>query len=163
MCGLTGFRLRLPMKPIAHEAVRTTHDAEETRALGENLARRLRPGDVVLLYGELGSGKTTLAQGIIHGLQVDAWASSPSFTIINEYDGRLWDDRGTSIRIYHCDFYRLSDPGELDSLALDEVFCGSAVALVEWPEIAEAWVPNGATRVTIARRGAEDREITVSG
>jgi tRNA threonylcarbamoyladenosine biosynthesis protein TsaE len=136
-----------------------THSAEETRSFGKRLARHLRSGNVVLLYGDLGSGKTTLAQGIVRGLGVEQWASSPSFTLINQYDGRLRDDHKTPVRIYHCDFYRLSDPDELDTLALDEVFYGDGIALVEWPEIAEEWVPKEAMRVRIVRRGSETRGI----
>jgi len=138
---------------------RTTHSAAETRTLGARLAKRLKPGDVVLLWGDLGSGKTTLAQGICHGLEVVAWANSPTFTLINEYDGRLAD--GRPVRVYHCDFYRLRDSDELNTLALDEVFYGDGVALVEWPKIAEEWLPQEAIRVHLTRLGPHKRQIDI--
>ena len=141
----------------------TSHSADQTRAFGGRLAASLRQGSVVLLYGDLGSGKTTLAQGIVRSLGVNQWANSPSFTLINEYDGRLRDNGATPVRIYHCDFYRLSDPDELNTLALDDVLYSPGVALVEWPEIAEEWVPTDAMCVRLTRTGVEERGIRVTG
>ena len=128
---------------------------EETRALGRALGASLQSGAVVLLVGEMGAGKTMLAQGLCHGLGVDAWASSPTFTLINEYEGRH--------HVYHCDFYRLTDPAELATLALDEVFEGDGVAIVEWPEIAEEWIDEAAIRITLTRRSPTERHIRVEG
>ena len=132
-----------------------TNSPEDTRRLGERLAEHLRPGHVVLLSGDLGSGKTTLAQGICRGLGVDEWASSPTYILINEYHGRM--------PVYHCDFYRIGDPSELDTLAIDDVFYGNGVALVEWPELEEDWAPPDAVRVRVEADGPACREFTVSG
>jgi len=133
----------------------TTTSPKATRELGRRLAGRLKAGDVVLLYGDLGSGKTTLAQGICCGLGVDGWANSPTFTLINEYRGRLV--------VYHCDFYRIADPGELATVALDEALYGGGVALVEWPEVAEGWTPPDAIRVRITAMGPRKRAFEVEG
>ena len=132
-----------------------TDSPEETCRLGEEIAEHLKPGHVVLLAGDLGSGKTTLAQGICHGLGVTEWASSPTYILISEYRGR--------VAVYHCDFYRIGDPSELDMLAVDDVFYGDGVALVEWPEVAEEWVPPDAIRIRIAAEGPTTRRFTVSG
>ncbi|HDS74815.1 MAG TPA: tRNA (adenosine(37)-N6)-threonylcarbamoyltransferase complex ATPase subunit type 1 TsaE, partial [Firmicutes bacterium] len=106
--------------------------------------------------GSLGAGKTTLVQGICHGLGVTAWANSPTFTLINEYVGTR---NGEPLRVYHCDFYRIDDPEELATLALDEVFYGDGVTLVEWPDVAEEWAPDDAVRVKITRIGANERRL----
>ncbi len=128
---------------------------DETRRIGLSIGEGLRPGVVVLLVGQMGAGKTMLAQGLCHGLGVDAWASSPTFTLINEYVGR--------VRVYHCDFYRLADPAELATLALDEVLYGDGVALIEWPEVAEEWLPEDPVRITLARQSASERLIRCEG
>ncbi len=147
------------MGPDTHVESVVTTSPEETRAFGRELAHRLVRGSVVLLSGDLGAGKTTLAQGICHGLGVDAWACSPTFTLVNEYDGTL---DGNPVRIYHCDFYRIEEPEELETLALDEVLYGG-VALIEWPEVAAEWAPDDAIRVNMARTGPEERRIEVTG
>ena len=132
-----------------------TSDPDETRALGRRIGEGLGAGDVVLLWGDLGSGKTTLTQGICHGLGVSEWASSPTYILIAEYRGR--------VPIYHCDFYRIDDPGELDTLALDEVFYGAGVAVVEWPDVAHEWYPPDATRVRISVESPETRKFEIVG
>ncbi|NIQ02643.1 MAG: tRNA (adenosine(37)-N6)-threonylcarbamoyltransferase complex ATPase subunit type 1 TsaE [Nitrospinaceae bacterium] len=105
-----------------------THSREETLALGEQLGKHLRPGDVLLLFGDLGSGKTTLTQGIAYGLGFPKteYIRSPSFTLINEYAGNL--------PIYHVDLYRIDSLEEIETLGLEEIFFGAGVTLVEWPE-----------------------------
>ena len=105
-----------------------TKSREETLQLGKKLGKCLRPGDVVLLFGELGSGKTTLTQGIAHGLEVkkDEYVRSPSFTLINQYQGKY--------PIYHIDLYRLETWSEIENLGLEEVFSDQGVAIVEWAE-----------------------------
>ncbi len=132
-----------------------TSTPQETRRLGECIACQLGPGSVVLLSGDLGSGKTTLAQGICHGLGVEEWANSPTYILIAEYQGRL--------PVYHCDLYRIDEPDELQTLALDEVFYGDSVALVEWPEVAGEWAPADAIRVRIIPHGPAIREFEIRG
>ncbi|MDP3955259.1 MAG: tRNA (adenosine(37)-N6)-threonylcarbamoyltransferase complex ATPase subunit type 1 TsaE [bacterium] len=104
----------------------------ETRRLGERLARRLRAGDVLLLEGELGAGKTCLAQGIGKGLSVGQAVKSSSFVLVNEYSGRL--------KVYHADLFRLSEPEEVADLALEEN-AADGVLLVEWPDRAREELP----------------------
>lgn len=106
----------------------TTHDREETLSLGETLGKSLIPGDIVLLFGDLGSGKTTLTQGISQGLGLarGEYVRSPTFTIINEYQG--------SCPIYHVDLYRLESFEEIEALGLEEVLFGDGVSVVEWSE-----------------------------
>lgn len=140
-----------PIAPLA----KTTAGPEETRNLGREIASHLKPGSVVFLEGDLGSGKTTLVQGICAGLGVDAWPNSPTFTLINQYEGRM--------PVYHCDFYRLNDPGELANLGLEEVFGGKGVALVEWPRLADEWAPPDLVRIHLKRLSARRREITIRG
>ena len=103
-----------------------------TRRIGARLARRLRPGDVVLLLGELGAGKTCFTQGIGRGLEVTDQVKSSSFVLLNEYEGPL--------RLYHADLYRLEDPREVMDLALEETAADGVLA-VEWPERAWAELP----------------------
>jgi tRNA threonylcarbamoyladenosine biosynthesis protein TsaE len=94
--------------------------------IGRTLAQALRPGDLVLLYGPLGAGKTTLVRVVARALHVSDPVRSPSFTIANIYSG--------SIVVQHLDLYRLDEIGEDDALALEEYVCDDAVTLVEWPE-----------------------------
>ena len=103
-----------------------TQSVAETRALGEKLARQLRPGDVVLLEGELGAGKSELARGIARGLGVTETVTSPSFTILNVYESGRYP-------LYHFDWYRLESEEELYELGMDEYLGGDGIALVEWP------------------------------
>jgi tRNA threonylcarbamoyladenosine biosynthesis protein TsaE len=108
-----------------------THSPAQTRRLGERLARLLRPGDVVLLQGELGAGKTCLAQGIGRGLRVAEPVKSSSFVLVNEYNGRL--------KVHHADLFRL-EAGEVADLALAEN-AADGLLLVEWPDRAPDELP----------------------
>lgn len=102
-----------------------SNSPEETRRIGERLGALLEPGDVILLSGELGAGKTVLVQGIARGLGFDGSVSSKSFVLMGEYPGRL--------TLYHADLYRLDDPEQVQDLALDEI-SAVGVLVVEWPE-----------------------------
>jgi tRNA threonylcarbamoyladenosine biosynthesis protein TsaE len=110
----------------ANRAIVTTSSGTKTRALGRRLARLLRAGDVVLLQGPLGAGKTTLAQGIGVGLKVDAPVRSPTFVLMTRHDG------GT-LPLYHADLYRLDSVEDVEDLSLPEQ-AADGVLLVEWPE-----------------------------
>jgi len=103
-----------------------TVSPEETMQLGQRLARLLGPGDVVCLTGELGAGKTHFAKGIARGLCVREVVTSPTFTLIKEYEGRM--------PFYHMDVYRLEGPEELADLGYDEYFYGEGVTLIEWAD-----------------------------
>ena len=111
-----------------------TRSPEETRALGSSLASALLPGDVVLLHGDLGAGKSEFTRGIARGLGISGPVSSPSFTILNLYD------RGR-VKLYHFDWYRLESPEELYELGMDEYLGGDGVAVVEWPDRCPEAIP----------------------
>jgi tRNA threonylcarbamoyladenosine biosynthesis protein TsaE len=111
----------------------TTTSADHTRALGAAVGAVLRPGDVVLLAGDLGAGKTTFAQGVAAALGVDGPVTSPTFTIVHEYDGR--------IPLAHVDVYRLESLGELYDLGFEEIVDDARVTLVEWGDLVAQAVP----------------------
>ncbi|MBI5288164.1 MAG: tRNA (adenosine(37)-N6)-threonylcarbamoyltransferase complex ATPase subunit type 1 TsaE [Chloroflexi bacterium] len=127
----------------------------QTRRIGERIGLMLGAGDVVLLSGELGAGKTVLAQGIAKGLGVTDPVKSSSFVIVNEYDG-------ASLRLYHADLYRLEDPAQVAELALDELAAGG-VLVVEWPEQAGGELPEEHLIVRLSYEGAKGRRIVVEG
>jgi tRNA threonylcarbamoyladenosine biosynthesis protein TsaE len=126
-----------------------------TRKLGERLGRMLRAGDVVLLSGELGAGKTVLAQGIGRGLGVADPIKSSSFVIMNEYEG-------APLRLYHADLYRLEGPEQVAELALDEL-AADGVLVVEWPERAPNEMPPEHLLLRLAYNGARARTIQIEG
>ncbi len=107
--------------------------------LGSEWASYLQRGDVVLLGGEFGVGKTHLTQGIALGLGSEDMVNSPSFVLMNEY--RAGSTRGR-MRIYHVDLYRIEDPTELAGIGLEEALDGDGVCVIEWPERAAGWFPN---------------------
>lgn len=126
---------------------------EETSALGEALARTLGAGDVVALYGALGSGKTCLVQGVVQGLGVTTRATSPTFVLVNEYRGRL--------PVHHVDAYRTGSLTELMDFGLLDLMGGDGVTLLEWADRAEPLLPARTIRVRIDGVGDEPRAITV--
>ena len=129
-----------------------TRSASETRALGEKLAGRLQPGDVLLLEGDLGAGKSELTRGIAKGLGVTETVTSPSFTILNVYEsGRC--------PLYHFDWYRLESAEELYELGMDEYLGGDGIAVVEWPGRCPDAVPEGAVRIRMTAAGENERMI----
>ena len=130
-----------------------THSAEETRQLGEWLAGRLKTGDTLLLRGELGSGKSEFTRGLAKGLGVTETVTSPSFTILNVYEsGRL--------PLYHFDWYRLEDSGELYELGMDEYLGGDGIAAVEWPEQCEDAVPEDALEIRFRYVDKNTRDLS---
>ena len=130
-----------------------TRTAGETRRLGERIGKLLRAGDVVLLSGELGAGKTVLAQGIGRGMGVSDPIKSSSFVIMNEYEGR-------ELRLYHADLYRLEEPEQVAELALDEL-ASAGVLVIEWPERAEMELPAEHLRVSLTYGVANERAIVI--
>lgn len=130
-----------------------TASEEETSRAGELLARDLRKGDVVLLYGELGSGKTAFVRGLARGLGAASEdVSSPTFTLIQEY-------AGSDTTLYHVDLYRL-EPREVDDLGLEELISGDDIVAIEW---AERWAgrPDDVYEVWIESAGDDQRAIRV--
>ena len=110
-----------------------SHSPEQTQRVGRLLGSQAQPGDVFLLTGGLGVGKTCLTQGIAWGLGVNEYARSPTFVLVNEYQGRL--------RLYHLDLYRLDDIREILELGLEEYLFGSGVCVVEWADKAPEVFP----------------------
>jgi len=105
-----------------------TSNAEESKNIGTRLGKTLLAGDILLLFGDLGAGKTTFTQGIASGLEVDnvEYVRSPTFTIINQYQGRH--------PIYHIDLYRLESHEDITNLGLEELLYGDGVLIIEWAE-----------------------------
>ena len=130
-----------------------SQSSTETRHIGARLGRLLEAGDVLLLQGDLGSGKTTLTQGIGDGLKVAEPVKSPSFVLLNEYHGRL--------TVYHADLYRLNDPAEVADLALEEI-AADGVLVVEWPDRAWGELPPEHLLVRIEEEGARGRTVTIA-
>lgn len=132
-----------------------TRSEEQTIALGETLARELPPRAVVLLIGNLGAGKTTLAKGIVKGLGVAApeEVSSPAFTLIHEY--------GAPSKVYHVDLYRIDRPRDLETLGLEELFEKDAVILIEWGERFPELLPPDRLEIRLEQGQDEERVIRV--
>ena len=132
-----------------------THSPAETRALGARLARLLLPGDVLVLEGDLGAGKSEFTRGIARGLGIEGPVASPSFTILNVYDeGR--------IPLYHFDWYRLSGEDELYDMGLDEYLGGDGIAVVEWPSRCPEAVPEDHLLIRIIPVDETSREIILT-
>lgn len=136
-----------------------TKSADETRQLGVDLAARLRPDGTALLFGDLGSGKTVLTQGIAEGLGLDAaLVQSPTFTLIHEYDRAPLSGRG-SVPLVHVDLYRLA-PEEVEAIGIDEFLAGDGVKVVEWADR----LPRPPSAVEVRLRmgaGPEEREVEI--
>jgi len=126
----------------------TTDGEEQTRAVGERIGRALRKGDVLLLSGDLGTGKTCLTQGIGRGLGCEGPVNSPSFVLMNEYAGRE--------RLFHADLYRIEDVEDLDELGLWD-YAEQGVLVIEWPERGAELLPGDGVVVEL-RYGDIDRQ-----
>jgi tRNA threonylcarbamoyladenosine biosynthesis protein TsaE len=134
----------------------STSGPEATERAGAELAARLKPGDVVLVSGELGAGKTTFVRGALHELGVDGPVTSPTFVVGHLYDGREGP-------LAHLDLYRLAGMGGEDPGLLDPFFAPEAIVFVEWPEHAEDAFPpeRVAHRVRLAHAGGDERRIEI--
>lgn len=136
----------------------TSYSSAETRKIGRELGRLLKGGDTVLLEGELGAGKTTLAQGIARGLGVPVKTpvTSPTFTLIHEYEGRA--------KLYHMDWYRLSSVRGEDEEELSECLSSrDAVCLVEWPERGRTLWPQERLEIFLKHKGPKERHLEIRG
>ena len=129
----------------------TSNSPEQTRELGVRIGRMAEPGDVILLTGELGAGKTCLTQGIAWGLGIEGYAQSPTFVIMRELYGRL--------TLYHIDLYRLDDIDESADLGLDEYFYGRGICVVEWAEKAMSIMPKNHLGIEIKYISDDEREF----
>ena len=130
-----------------------TSSPGETKKLGEKIAQNLYPGLVVALFGPLGSGKTCLTQGICSGLDVKDFVVSPSFVLINEYQGKY--------KVYHIDLFRLEKLSEIINLGYEEYFYGEGVCIVEWAEKASALLPEKRIDIHLKILSENEREIRI--
>lgn len=135
----------------------TTFSADETAEAGFKLGMLLNFGDVVCLTGDLGTGKTAFTGGLAHALGVQGYITSPTFTIVNEYKGRM--------PLYHFDAYRISDPDEMFEIGFEEYLDGKGVVVIEWAELISDVLPDSRITVRIGKdlaKGLDTRIIEIS-
>ena len=135
------------------QLVVTTNTVAETEAVGQALAKQLSAGDIVAMYGDLGAGKTAFVRGMARGLDSQDPVSSPTFTIVNEYSGRL--------KLYHFDAYRLASSDELYDIGWDDYTGSGGVCVVEWSENISDIYDGTQTSVKIERISETGRKITI--
>lgn len=116
---------------------------EETYKIGELIGALVNSGDIICLIGDLGTGKTHLTKGIAKGLGINEHVTSPTFTIVNEYTGRL--------KLYHFDVYRVNDPEEIEAIGFDEYIFSDAVSIIEWANYIEELIPPNNLTITIEK------------
>ena len=127
---------------------------EDTHEIGRILGRHAQPGDIFLLTGDLGAGKTTLTQGILWGMGSDDYVRSPTFVLVTEYDADM--------PLHHVDLYRIDGLDQMDELGLEELVDDGGVVVVEWAEKAADLFPVGRLQVHIQRLGDDSRRLTLS-
>ncbi|MCX7694666.1 MAG: tRNA (adenosine(37)-N6)-threonylcarbamoyltransferase complex ATPase subunit type 1 TsaE [Caloramator sp.] len=132
-----------------------TNNERETFELGYKIGTMLKKGDVISLNGDLGAGKTNLTKGIAAGLGVDDYITSPTFTIVNEYTGRL--------PFYHFDVYRIDDIYEMYEIGFDEYLYGDGVCVVEWGDMVDELLPKDKKYIYIKKLEDNVREVQISG
>lgn len=138
-----------------------SHSPDQTRALGAQLGRLLQRGDVVLLSGAIGSGKTTFTQGLARALKVREPVGSPTFTLVVEHDGR--DATDQPLRLYHVDLYRMADAADAATFGFEELIeTEDGIAVVEWPERAPTAMPACFLLVHLSRVADAKRQIEFS-
>jgi tRNA threonylcarbamoyladenosine biosynthesis protein TsaE len=141
-------------EPVAEEIV--TRSSEETTAWGREFAKRLTAPVLILLTGDLGSGKTTLTKGIVAGLGAasEDEVTSPTFTLVHVY--------GKSAKVYHADLYRIESFHDFETLGLEDVFAKPAVVILEWSERFPLQLPWPQVRIRLEHQGGDARRILVS-
>ncbi len=132
-----------------------TKDVSETEALGRKIGGKLKKGDVVSLRGSLGAGKTVLAKGIARALGITEAIVSPTFTLVQEYDGRE--------KLYHLDIYRLSGEDEFESMGGEEFLYPDGISLIEWSEKIDSMLPPSTIYIDITINDDLTRKITIKG
>lgn len=133
-----------------------TNSYEETERAAADFAGTLKGGEVIAMYGDLGAGKTAFVRGMARAIGISSHITSPTFTIVNEYEGRL--------PLYHFDVYRISDPEELYEIGYDEYIGSDGICVIEWAELIEDILPERYIRIDIRKNSAmgdDYREITV--
>ncbi|MFO7890090.1 MAG: tRNA (adenosine(37)-N6)-threonylcarbamoyltransferase complex ATPase subunit type 1 TsaE [bacterium] len=121
----------------------TTRNTEETFQLGKHFVSFLSKGDVVALYGELGSGKTVFVKGACSGLGIEKEVTSPSFILMQKYIGK--------VQVYHFDFYRITSEPEIEALDIENYFYSDGISFIEWPEIADFLLPESTFKIFFKR------------
>lgn len=137
-------------------AVYESFSADDTARIAAELADTLKGGEFIAMYGELGAGKTAFVKGLAKALGIDRHVTSPTFTIVNEYEGRL--------PLYHFDVYRIADPDEMYEIGYEDYLDAGGVCIVEWAELIEELFPEEYIRLTIKKdneKGPDYREITI--
>ena len=142
------------MNAVSHTRTYMSPDVQTTHRIGHIIGSCLGEGDVVLLNGDLGSGKTCLTQGIARGLGSEDNVRSPTFVIVAEYSGL--------IPIYHIDLYRLEKIGSIDNLYLEEYIYGEGVCIIEWPDRTQDSFPLGSFSVRLEKVNQTTRAIQVT-
>lgn len=132
-----------------------TQSTEETEALGKKIGNALKKGDVVSLRGSLGAGKTVIAKGIARSLGIDEAIVSPTFTLVQEYDGRE--------KLYHLDIYRLSGEDEFESMGGEEFLYPDGISLIEWSEKIDSMLPDGTIYIDITINDDLSRSVDIRG
>lgn len=136
-----------------------TKNAKETFQLGEKIGEKALPGQIYTLNGDLGVGKTVFTQGIASGLGIREPVNSPTFTILQEYEGGR-------LPFYHFDVYRIGDIEEMEEIGYDDYFFGEGICLIEWAQLIKEILPENVISVTIEKNPAKDfdyRKITIEG
>ncbi len=133
-----------------------SYSYEDTIGIAKKIADALSGGEFIAMYGDLGAGKTAFVQGVAKALGITNHVTSPTFTIVNEYEGRL--------PLYHFDVYRISDPDEMYEIGYDEYVDGNGVCIIEWAELIEDLFPQKYIKITILKddeKGFDYRKIIV--
>ena len=145
------------------ESTLRSESEQETILLGEQIAAQFQPGDVITLEGDLGAGKTEFVKGVCRYFDVTDMVTSPTFSIINQYDGTMAG--GEPVKIYHVDLYRIDSPEELAEVGFDDmVFAHDAIKLIEWPEKAASLMPTRRwdVRITADEQNDDLRHIVIT-
>lgn len=137
-----------------------TETPDHTIRLGLEIGKQLRPGSVVALHGPLGAGKTTLVKGIARSLNIEEAVTSPSFTLIAEYEGSR---EGNPLTLHHIDLYRISHPQEVEDLGMEEILNGEGICVIEWAEKVSEFLPEFTVRVEITIEDKGRRQIKIRG
>jgi tRNA threonylcarbamoyladenosine biosynthesis protein TsaE len=149
--------------PVAEGKVHefTTQSGADTIAVGRKLVDLLKPPQLLLLRGELGTGKTTLVKGIAQALEAAEpdEVTSPTFTLLHEYDGTR---KGKPVKLYHLDVYRLESERQLETLGLDELLTPDALVLVEWGDKFKSIRKRATGEILVTAEGGDSRKITVT-
>ena len=133
-----------------------THSFEETVDFGKKIGYLLNSGDIICLSGDLGTGKTALTNGIAKSLGIASYITSPTFTLVNEYEGRL--------PLYHFDVYRIAEPDEMFDIGFEEYINGQGITIIEWGEQIEEILPRQLVKIKITKnlsKGFDVREIAI--